>query len=125
MNIKKKKPRAGLRCHSYRAESQSGWEPEISKNSVSNGELRQVATVLSQPYPGTADLCLGGPVPSPQLVGIHMENLTPGVRKQEGKRNHRIALQDPAEYQGTEAGQTQAPRDCFQVAVAVRCSSVG
>jgi len=48
-----------------------------------------------------------------------------GVRKQEGKRNHRIALQDPAEYQGTEAGQTQAPRDCCQVAVAVRCSSVG
>jgi len=86
MNIKKKKPRAGLRCHSYRAESQSGWEPEISKNSVSNGELRQVATVLSQPYPGTADLCLGGPVPSPQLVGIHMENLTNNNKKKQERK---------------------------------------
>jgi len=43
-----------------------------------------VATACSsQPYPGTADLCPGGPVPSPQLVRINMENLTNTNKKKD------------------------------------------
>jgi len=34
-------PRAGLRCHSYRAESQSGWEPE---RTVSSGIIQESPT---------------------------------------------------------------------------------
>jgi len=47
---------------------------------VSSGKWRP--PVLSQPYPGTADLCPGGPVLSPQLVGFNMENLTNNKDKQ-------------------------------------------
>jgi len=46
---------------------------------VSSGKWRP--PVLSQPYPGTADLCPGGPVPSPQLVEKNMENLISNNKK--------------------------------------------
>jgi len=43
-----------------------------AKPTVGSGKWRP--PFLSQPYPGTADFCPGGPVLSPQPVGITMEN---------------------------------------------------
>jgi len=54
---------------------------------VSSGKWRP--PVLSQPYPGTADLCPGGPVPSPQLVGTNIENLT-NNNKKTGSNNKKV-----------------------------------
>jgi len=43
-----------------------------------------VATAFSKStFPGTADLSPGGPVLSPQLVGINMENFINNINKKE------------------------------------------
>jgi len=50
--------------------------------------------VLSQPYPGTADLCPGGPVPSPQLVGFITENLINNNKKDNSTKTEPDTLKE-------------------------------
>jgi len=69
-------PRAGLRITRTVPRVNLAESPSYHKLSLKRCSIKWRPPVLSQPYPGTADLCPGGPVPSPQLVGTNMENST-------------------------------------------------
>jgi len=72
--------RAGLSCHSTRAESLPGWGPRKQlAQSLTESPCKWRTTWSGKHYPGTADLCPCGPLISLQLVGT-MKNISKNTK---------------------------------------------